>query len=113
MFSKPDDSAVKTEVAVSPEAHPHPNGDVSIEAVVGKWVTLAEDASCAEPDGAVKAEMGIAFPSKRAAPRGELKTIISVVSSAKPRGENRSFLRENLTRSFFCVWRTRSLLLSR
>lgn len=70
-ISEPGNAAVKAEVAVSSKADPM--GTSRVEAAAREWAAPTEDVedgACAEPDGAVKTEVGIAFSSKRAAAGG-------------------------------------------
>lgn len=68
--SEPDN--VKTEVEVSSKADR--TRFFPVEAGAGALSTPAGDNSCAGPNGTVKTEVGIVFPSTRAAAMGELKT---------------------------------------
>ncbi|CAN0032110.1 unnamed protein product [Pylaiella littoralis] len=68
--SEPQDAAVKTEAAVSVKADL--TVALPVEAVTGEMATPVEDGRCAGPDGAVKAEVGISFPSRNAAAEGRL-----------------------------------------
>lgn len=67
---EPEYPAVKTEVAVPSKADPA--GSFLPEAVAAERATPVGDGSCAGgPDGAVKTEVRISFPSKRVAAGGE------------------------------------------
>lgn len=72
---EPDDAAVKAEVAVSPKSDltgPFPGQEEAGKVVYG-WRAVQ--------DGAAKAEVGIFFPSKRAAREGEFSTLATASSS--------------------------------
>ncbi|CAN0307138.1 unnamed protein product [Pylaiella littoralis] len=69
-LSEPENAGVKAEVAVSSKSDPARSSPFEAAA----WVTSAENGSCGEPDGAVKREVGIPFPSKGAAAVGKLKS---------------------------------------
>lgn len=80
---EPDAAVVKTEVAVASKADAtgaHPVGLVA----TGELDTPMKDSLCSEPDSAVKTEVGISFPSKRAAAAGELINKATFASAAEP-----------------------------